>query len=112
MNQPSKPKKLLDHLRDKIRLKQYSLRTEKTYIQWVCEYILFHNKRHPNEMGALEINQFITHLVVERKASASTQNQALSAITFLYRHILHTELQFPADTIRRRGLAVKSPLDL
>ena len=92
MNQPPKPKKLLDHLRDKIRLKQYSLRTEKTYIQWVREYILFHNKRHPKDMSALEINQFITHLVVERKASASTQNQAISSILFLYRNVLNVEL--------------------
>ncbi|MBI5963779.1 MAG: integron integrase [Chloroflexi bacterium] len=85
-------KKLLDQFRDNIRLKQYSYRTEKTYIQWVREYILFHNKRHPREMGVTEINQFITHLVVERKASASTQNQAISAILFLYRNTLHIEL--------------------
>ncbi len=87
-----KGKKLLDQFRDNIRLKQYSYRTEKTYIQWVREYILFHNKRHPREMGVTEINQFITHLVVERKASASTQNQAISAILFLYRNTLHIEL--------------------
>ncbi|MBK8782582.1 MAG: integron integrase [Anaerolineales bacterium] len=88
----SKPKKLLDQFRDNIRLKQYSYRTEKTYIEWVREYILFHNKRHPREMGVTEINQFITHLVVDRKASASTQNQAISAILFLYRNTLHIEL--------------------
>jgi len=92
MDQPPKPKKLLDQYRDHIRLKQYSSRTEKTYISWVREYILFHNKRHPREMRVPEINQFITHLVVERKASASTQNQALSAIMFLYRNVLHIEL--------------------
>jgi integron integrase len=85
-------KKLLDQFRDSIRLKQYSYRTEKTYIQWVREYILFHNKRHPREMGVTEINQFITHLVVDRKASASTQNQAISAILFLYRYTLNIEL--------------------
>lgn len=93
MSQISKPtsppqgKKLLDQFRDQIRIKQYSPRTEKTYVTWVREYILFHNKRHPGEMGTTEINQFITHLVVERKASASTQNQALSAILFLYRFL-------------------------
>jgi integron integrase len=92
MNQSQRPKKLLDQYRDHIRLKQYSPRTEKTYIHWVREYILFHNKRHPREMSVPEINQFITHLVVERKASASTQNQALSAIVFLYRNVLHIEL--------------------
>ncbi|HRJ58816.1 MAG TPA: integron integrase [Anaerolineales bacterium] len=98
MQNPPKPtsspqgKKLLDQYRDHIRLKQYSPRTEKTYIQWVREYILYHNKRHPKEMGAPEINQFITHLVVDRKASASTQNQVISAILFLYRNVLHIEL--------------------
>ncbi len=97
MNQPQgtsspKGKKLLDQYRDLIRTKQYSTRTEKTYIDWVRQYILFHNKRHPKEMGAPEINQFITHLVVDRKASASTQNQAISAILFLYRNLIQTQL--------------------
>ncbi len=87
-----KGKKLLEQYSDNIRLKQYSYRTEKTYIQWVREYILFHNKRHPKEMGVPEINQFITHLVVDRKASASTQNQAISAILFLYRNTLNIDL--------------------
>ncbi len=91
-HQPQKPKKLLDQYSDNIRLKQYSARTEKTYIEWVRNYILFHKKRHPREMGVPEINQFITHLVVERKASASTQNQAISAILFLYQNTLHIEL--------------------
>jgi len=90
---PQKPaKKLLDQYRDAIRLKQYSPRTGDTYIQWVREYILFHNKRHPKEMTVAEINQFITHLVTERNISASTQNQAISAILFLYRHVLHIPL--------------------
>lgn len=79
---------------DQIRVKQYSLRTEKTCLHWVREYFRYHNAelkqgrvaKHPNEMGATEINQFITYLVNERKASASTQNQALSAVLFLYRH--------------------------
>ncbi|MBV6394356.1 MAG: Tyrosine recombinase XerD [Anaerolineales bacterium] len=89
---PAQPKKLLDHYRDHIRLKQYSPRTEKTYLKWVREYILYHNKRHPKEMGAEQIRQFITHLVVERQASASTQNQAISAIIFLYRNVLNLQL--------------------
>ncbi len=96
MNQPPAPppqgKKLLEQYREQIRLKQYSFRTEKTYLHWVREYILFHNKRHPKEMGAPEISQFITHLVVARQASASTQNQALSAILFLYRNVLRLQL--------------------
>ena len=76
------PKKLLDQYREKIRLKQYSPRTEKTYVEWVRAYILFHNKRHPKEMGIAEIEQFIAHLVSDRKFSGSSQNQALSAILF------------------------------
>jgi integron integrase len=87
-----KGKKLLDQYRDKIRLKQYSPRTEKTYIEWVRAYILFHNKRHPKEMGVPEIEQFITHLVADKKFSGSSQNQALSAILFLYRHVLEIGL--------------------
>ncbi len=87
-----KEKKLLEQYSDALRLKQYSPRTEKTYILWTRSYILFHNKRHPKEMGTLEIRQFITHLVAEKKVSSSTQNQALSAILFLYRHVLHIQL--------------------
>ena len=99
MQNPPKPttspkgKKLLDQYRDHIRLKQYSPRTEKTYIQWVREYILYHNKRHPKEMGAPEIKQFITHLVVDRKASASTQNQVISAIPVLSKDEAKTIIQ-------------------
>jgi integron integrase len=89
---PKNEKKLLDQYRDAIQVKQYSARTGETYMQWVREYILYHNKRHPKEMAETEINQFITHLVGERKVSASTQNQAISAILFLYRHVLHIGL--------------------
>ncbi len=92
-NNPNNPgKKLLDQYHEAIQVKQYSPRTAETYIQWVREYILYHNKRHPKEMGVNEINQFITYLVVERKIAASTQNQAISAILFLYRHVLHIQL--------------------
>jgi site-specific recombinase XerD len=91
-NQPKPPKKLQDQYHEALRLKQYSHRTEKAYTLWVRAYILFHNKRHPKEMGIPEIRQFITHLVVEKKVSASTQNQALSAVLFLYRHVLHIQL--------------------
>jgi len=85
-------KKLLDQYRDAVRIRHYSARTESTYISWIRDYILHHNKRHPREMGAPEINQFLAHLANTRKISASTQNQALSAILFLYRHVLHIEL--------------------
>ena len=89
---PQNEKKLLDQYLEAILVKQYSARTGETYVQWVREYILYHNKRHPKEMAETEINQFITHLVTERKVSASTQNQAISAILFLYRHVLHIGL--------------------
>ena len=85
-------KKLLDQYRDALRIKHYSARTEETYISWVKDYILYHNKRHPREMGVPEISQFLAHLANTRKISASTQNQALSAILFLYRYVLHIEL--------------------
>ncbi len=93
-------KKLLDQYRDQLRIKQYSPRTEETYLKWVREYIRYHNPDlnrgqvaiHPSQMTVNEINQFIAHLVVERKISESTQNQALSAILFLYRHVLQITL--------------------
>jgi integron integrase len=92
---PPQGKKLLDQYRDALRVKHYSPRTEDTYIIWAKEYILYHNKRHPGEMGVPEINQFLAHLATSREVSASTQNQALSAILFLYRHVLHIELDRP-----------------
>jgi integron integrase len=111
---PGQGKKLLEILRDQIRLKQYSPRTEKTYIQWVREYILFHDKRHPKELGVPEINRFITHLVVDRKASASTQNQALSSVLFLYRNVLkinldEDEIKFSRPKKGKRVPVVLSP---
>src|SRR6476620_5376727 len=72
--------KLLDQVRETIRRKHYSLRTESTYIDWIKRYIFFHQKRHPKDMGSAEIEQFLNHLAVEKRVAASTQNQALSAI--------------------------------
>jgi site-specific recombinase XerD len=77
------PKKLLDQIRAAIRLKHYSYRTEESYVDWARRFILFHNKRHPKDMGAEEIQAFISHLATERHLAASSQNQALSAILFL-----------------------------
>jgi site-specific recombinase XerD len=88
---PTSPK-LLDVYRDALRVKHYSARTEDTYVSWVKNFILFHNKRHPREMGADEIGQYLTHLAVDKNVSASTQTQACSAILFLYRHTLQIEL--------------------
>jgi len=86
-------KKLLDQARDVLRLKHYSYRTEETYVDWIRRYILFHQKRHPNEMGTPEIQAFLTYLATERTVAASTQNQALSAILFLYREVLHKDIE-------------------
>ncbi|MDP1651520.1 MAG: integron integrase [Rhodocyclaceae bacterium] len=86
------PPKLLDRVRDKIRLKHYSIRTEQAYVQWVRRFILHHGKRHPAEMGAAEVEAFLTHLAVAGNVAASTQNQARSALLFLYKEVLGTEL--------------------
>jgi len=82
------PKRLLDQVHDAIRLKHYSYRTERTYVQWIRQYILFHNRRHPNQLGVAEIESFLTHLAVQKYVAASRQNQALSTLLFLYRDIL------------------------
>jgi len=97
-----RPKKLLDQVRDAIRRKHYSIRTEEAYVSWTRRYILFHNKRHPKDMGAPEIEAFLTHLAVEKHVAASTQNQALSALLFLYREVLGQEVKFPTDSIRAK----------
>jgi site-specific recombinase XerD len=83
-------KKLLDQVRDAIRLKHYSYRTEQTYVDWVYRFILFHGKRHPKDIGAPEVEAFLTYLAVQRHVAASTQNQALCALIFFYRHVLWT----------------------
>ena len=86
-------KKLLDQLSDALRTKHYSYRTEETYLDWVRRFILFHHKKHPAQMGADEIRAYIIYLAAERNVAASTQNQALSAILFLYREVLHQEIE-------------------
>lgn len=88
----SQPPKLLDRVRERIRFKHYSLRTEDSYVQWIKRFILFHGKRHPAEMGAVEVEAFLTHLAVEENVAASTQNQARSALLFLYKEVLGSEL--------------------
>ena len=82
------PKKLLDQVRETIRLKHYSRSTEKTYALWIKRFILFHKKRHPLEMGEREIEAFLSSLAIQGKVSASTQNRAFNALLFLYRHVL------------------------
>jgi hypothetical protein len=86
-NQPDGVR-LLDQVRGKIRLKHYSIRTEKSYARWIRRFIWFHDKRHPQEMGAPEVEAFLTSLAVERDVAVATQNLSLSAILFLYREML------------------------
>lgn len=94
--------KLLDQLREALRSRHYSRRTEQTYCHWVKRYVHFHNVRHPAEMAEPEINAFLTHLAVKGKVAASTQNQALSALLFLYRHVLGREVGDLGEVIRAR----------
>lgn len=105
MPEPSKKppeKKLLDQVRDAIRVRHYSIRTEEAYVNWVRRFILFHGKRHPKEMGGQEVEAFLTHLAVEGHVAASTQNQALSALSFLYREVLHQELDAAINAVRAK----------
>jgi integrase len=83
--------RLLGEMRDLIRRKHCSIRTEQAYLDWAKRYVLFHGKRHPNEMGAAQIVAFLNHLAVERQVAASTQNQALNALVFLYKQVLGRE---------------------
>lgn len=100
MEDAAKRPRLLDRLRDAIRVRHYSIRTEEAYVHWSRRFILFHNKRHPASMGAVQVNEFLTHLAVNGNVSASTQNQALSAILFLYRHVLDDPLPWLDDLVR------------
>jgi len=95
-------RKLLDQLCDALRSRHYSRRTEQTYCLWVRRFIYFHRLRHPAEMAEREINAFLTHLAIEDKVRASTQNQALSALLFLYRHVLGREIGDLGEVIRAR----------
>src|SRR5438093_13357927 len=84
--------KLLDRVRWHLRVKHYSIRTEQAYVDWIRRYILFHRKRHPKEMCEKEITEFLTHLAVEKSVAASTENQAFSALLFLYKQVLRRKL--------------------
>src|SRR5205085_6263245 len=84
--------KLLDQVRNIIRLRHFSIRTEEAYIYWIKKFILFHNKSHPLDMGKVEIEAFLSHLAITENVSPSTQNVALSAIIFLYREVLKKDL--------------------
>ena len=86
--------KLLDQLRNEIRFRHYSIRTEKAYVDWVKRFILFHNKQHPEQMGEIEIKQFLNWLATDRNVAASTQNQALCSLLFFYKNIIHRDIEW------------------
>jgi integron integrase len=108
--QPHKPK-LLDQVRHSIRFKHYSLRTEQVYVDWIRRFILFHGRRHPDQMGVEEIREFLTHLATKGRVAASTQNQAFSALLFLYREVLKHDLPW-IDDFERAKRPAKLPVVL
>ncbi|MBI4608843.1 MAG: phage integrase N-terminal SAM-like domain-containing protein [Candidatus Rokubacteria bacterium] len=98
---PPKPK-LLDQVRQAIRTRHYSYRTEKAYVGWMKRFIVFHNKRRPADMGEAEIAHFLSSLAHDARVSASTQNQALNALLFLYREVLGKEIGYVHGVVRAR----------
>jgi integron integrase len=107
----AKPPKLLDQVRDRLRVKHYSIRTETQYVQWIKRFIYFHGRRHPRDMGGPEVEAFLTHLAVEGNVAASTQNQALAALLFLYREVLEMELPW-LDKVTRAKRPRRLPVVL
>ena len=101
--------KLMDQVRQLARVKHFSIRTERAYVHWAERYIRFHGIKHPNTMGTGEVEQFLTHLAVEGNVSASTQNQALAALLFLYQEVLQIDIG-RLDAVRARR-PKRSPLD-
>ena len=87
--------RLLDRVRNRLRTRHYSPRTEKAYVSWIRRFILFHGRRHPDQMGEAEVTTFLTHLATQHRVAASTQNQALAALLFLYAQVLKRDLGWP-----------------
>ena len=107
----SRPPRLLDEVRERLRARHYSLRTETIYLGWIKRFIIANGKRHPREMGAAEVEAFLTGLAVQGKVAASTQNQALSGLLFLYREVLGIELERMENVVRaKRPLRVPTVL--
>jgi len=92
----------MDQVRECIRLRHYSFRTEQQYLSWIRRFILFHGKRHPREMGSAEVEAFLSSLATDRNVAAATQNQALAALLFLYRHVLKQDLPWLTEVVRAR----------
>jgi integron integrase len=107
---PNKPK-LLDQVRDIIRRRHYSIRTEQAYVDWIKRFILYHDKRHPRDMAEEEVTEFLTHLARDRNVAASTQNQALSALLFLYKDVLKQEIGW-LEKVERARRPTKMPVVL
>ncbi len=105
------PPKLLDQVRDRLRVKNYSIRTEQAYVDWIKRFIWFQDKRHPKAMGAPEVEAFLTHLAVKGKVSASTQNQAKSALLFLYKEVLEQSLPW-LDKVTQAKAPARLPVVL
>lgn len=93
---------LLDQVRQAIRTRHYSYRTEEAYVEWIRRFLLFHDKRHPAEMGAVEVSRFLTALAMERRVASSTQNQALAAILFLHKDVLDRDFVWLDDVVRAK----------
>nr|WP_243317303.1 integron integrase [Geothrix paludis] len=92
----------MDQLRERLRVRHYSLRTEDAYVDWARRFILFHGKRHPRDMGAGEVQAFLSHLAVDRRVSPSTQNQAKAALLFLYRNLLEVDLPWLSEVVQAK----------
>ncbi len=110
-NSSKQEPKLLDQVRGKIRLKHYSIRTEQAYTDWIKRFILHFGKKHPREMGAVQVEQFLTHLAVNGKVAASTQNQAKCALLFLYKEVLAVELPW-LDNVEQAKMPKRLPVVL
>jgi site-specific recombinase XerD len=108
---PNPKLKLLDQVSEVMRFKHYSLRTERTYREWIKRYIFFHGKRHPREMGAPEVSRFLSDLAVNGRVAASTQNQAFNALLFLYREVLGQEMG-PLQDVERAQRPARLPVVL
>ncbi|HXX83359.1 MAG TPA: integron integrase, partial [Casimicrobiaceae bacterium] len=109
--QPPDSPRLLARVRDKVRLKHYSIRTEQAYVDWIKRFIWFHGKRHPGELGAAEVEVFLTDLAVARNVAASTQNQATSALLFLYKDVLGIDLPW-LERVERAKAPARLPVVL
>jgi integron integrase len=96
---PQAPR-LLEEVRKQIRLRHFSYRTEKAYVDWIRRFVIYHNKRHPNDMGGVEVEEFLSHLARDRNVSAATQGQALAALLFLYKRVLNTDLPWIDNVVR------------